>query len=545
MIGTGIDLASALPTTGPHQRLPTPLILVLWWVVVGASACAAAGRTAPQLWFYYSTNLLVNANVRNLEHVWRKAAADGYSHVLLCDSKFARLGTLSAVRGRYLAHLATVKALARQLHLTMVPDVFQVGYSNDLLSNDPSLAAGLPVRNVKFIVRGRVGRVWQNPAFGFSARPAWHDSNVRLDGNVATIHNNGGNSRMVFKLQVQPFHAYHIRVDIRTRRYTGRPRIVVLARDNRSLQYQRMSVRPSQPWRRYDVVFDSLAHHYVNVYLGVWGPAKGLLELRHWHIAVAGLVNVLSRPGAPTVVQGYKAGIDYRPIQDPLLGTTPYAGQYTPWHKCPSIHFLKALPDGTVVRVSWYYPPIFYGDQVSIALGCPQTRALLRQEIRQVTAALHPRGYMMSFDEIRCMGWGQNGSRPHPSAGQMLSQSVGYCTGLLGAAKGYIWSDMFDPYHNAHGHYYLVHGSLAGSWRGLSRKVVVMNWNFGRRNASLKFFATRGYRQIIAGYYDSPLANLRLWMASAAGVHGLIGYMYTTWRGDYHKLRAFAQIVRH
>jgi hypothetical protein len=117
-------------------------------------------------------------------------------------------------------------------------------------------------------------------------------------------------------------------------------------------------------------------------------------------------------------------------------------------------------------------------------------------------------------------------------------------TRLLGAAQGYIWSDMFDPYHNAHAHYYLVHGSLAGSWRGLSRKVVVMNWNFGRRAASLKFFATRGYRQIIAGYYDSPLANLRLWMASAAGMHGIIGYMYTTWRGNYHKLRAFAQMVR-
>ena len=571
---------------------------LLAWAVFTS---AAAGRTAPQLWFYYSTNLLVNANVRTLDRIWHDAAADGYSHVLLCDSKFARLGALGSIRRRYLAHLAHVMALAKQLHLTVVPDVFQVGYSNDLLANDPALAAGLPVRDVKFIVRSGVGRVWQKPKFGFSARPAWQDSSVRRRGQVATITNNSGNSRMVFALAVQPFHAYHIRVDIRTRRYTGRPRIAVLARGNASLQYQRINVRPSQPWRRYDVVFDSLAHHHVNVYFGVWGAAKGVLGWRNWHVAVAGLVNVLSRPGAPTVVQGYQAGRDYVPIHDPLLGTTargpgknnftlsgwffwppaslfapyrptsgvclsltprqrpkllrrkmriyfravPYSGEYTAWHKCPSIHFLKAVPNGSVVRVSWFYPPIFYDGQVSIALGCPRTKALLRQEMRQVKAVLHPQGYMMSFDEIRIMGWGLRGTRPHELPGRLLAGSVRYCTHLLGTSQGYIWSDMFDPYHNAHAHYYLVHGSLAGSWRGLSPKVVVMNWNFGRRDASLKFFATRGYRQIIAGYYDSPLANLRLWMASAAGVHGVIGYMYTTWRGDYQQLGAFAQMVRH
>ncbi len=524
--------------------LAVPLGAAFWLLALAVWTPAAVGRTAPQLWLYYSTNLLVNANVRTLDRIWRKAAADGYSHVLLCDSKLARLQSLGSIRRRYLTHLAQVMALARQLHLTVVPDVFQVGYSNDLLANDPALAAGLPVRDVKFIVDGGVGRVWRNPKFGFSARPAWQDSSVQRHGQVATVKDNPGNSRMVFALTVRPFHAYHIRVDIRTRRYTGRPRIAVLGRGNTSLQYQRINVLPTQPWRRYDVVFDSLQHHHVNVYFGVWGAAEGTLEWRNWHIAVAGLVNVLSRPGAPTVVRGYQAGRDYVPIHDPLLGTTPYAGQYTAWHKCPSIHFLKAVPNGTVVRVSWFYPPIFYGGQVSIALDSRRTKALFRQEIHLVGAALHPRGYMMSFDEIRIMGWGLRGTQPRRSPGRLLAKRVRYCTHLLGAAQGYIWSDMFDPYHNAHAHYYLVHGSLAGSWRGLSRKVVVMNWNFGRRAASLKFFATRGYRQIIAGYYDSPLANLRLWMAAAGGMRGIIGYMYTTWRGDYRQLGAFAQIVR-
>ena len=31
----------------------------------------------------------------------------------------------------------------------------------------------------------------------------------------------------------------------------------------------------------------------------------------------------------------------------------------------------------------------------------------------------------------------------------------------------YIWSDMFDPGHNAHDHFYEVEGTIAGSWIGL------------------------------------------------------------------------------
>jgi hypothetical protein len=140
------------------------------------------------------------------------------------------------------------------------------------------------------------------------------------------------------------------------------------------------------------------------------------------------------------------------------------------------------------------------------------------------------------------MNWGDS-HPPGQSPGQELAACARFCTGLLGHARAYVCSDMFDPYHNARAHYFLVHGSLQGSWRGLNKRVVIVNWNFNHRSQSLHFFASHGYRQIIADYYDSPLANLRLWLAAAAQTHGVRGYMYTTWRGDYQKLKRFAQCV--
>jgi hypothetical protein len=102
---------------------------------------------------------------------------------------------------------------------------------------------------------------------------------------------------------------------------------------------------------------------------------------------------------------------------------------------------------------------------------------------------------------------------------------------------------MFDPHHNAVDDYYLVNGSLSGSWQGLHQSVTVMNWNFGQREKSLRFFAQHGNHQIIAGFYDEPLENVSLWLETARGVPNIDGFMYTTWRSDYSKLEEAARLL--
>ena len=155
----------------------------------------------------------------------------------------------------------------------------------------------------------------------------------------------------------------------------------------------------------------------------------------------------------------------------------------------------------------------------------------------------------MQHDELRVAGHCQLCRSTGKTSGQLLADNARRCTATIRAvnpkAEILVWSDMFDPHHNARANYYLVNGTLANSWEGLDKSVVVVNWNGGKSARSLQWFAGRGHRQLIAGYYDgNPGANYRRWQEGAKGVDGVLGYMYTTWRNRYDDLETFAKLVR-
>jgi len=107
-----------------------------------------------------------------------------------------------------------------------------------------------------------------------------------------------------------------------------------------------------------------------------------------------------------------------------------------------------------------------------------------------------------------------------------------------------VWSDMFDPYHNAVEKYYLVNGSLRGS--NAPDSVRIVNWNFGKRQESLQHFSQRGHQQILAGYYDSDPKQITDWLDTVVDskIPGVQGVMYTTWRKNYSDLEKFAGLVK-
>ena len=131
----------------------------------------------------------------------------------------------------------------------------------------------------------------------------------------------------------------------------------------------------------------------------------------------------------------------------------------------------------------------------------------------------------------------------------MLADNVRKCEKILKSvnprARIVVWSDMFDPHHNAVDSYYLVNGSLKGSWEGLSRDVIVANWNGGKARESLAFFDGRGHRQLIAGYYDvDDLSNFQTWDAAARDIKGVLGFMYTTWEHKYGLLETYGRALQ-
>ena len=72
--------------------------------------------------------------------------------------------------------------------------------------------------------------------------------------------------------------------------------------------------------------------------------------------------------------------------------------------------------------------------------------------------------------------------------------------------------------------------------------MVIVNWNSdpAKRIESLRHFAGLGQRQILAGYYDGPVAAIDGWLHDGRNVPGLIGAMYTTWQQRYRDLEGFA-----
>lgn len=538
------------------------LLATVLGVLAGAGAAESPGAgsspTGPERWLYCSQNLWVDANVDRLEALFRRAAKAGFTHVLLADSKFAKLGEMDA---RYFRNVNRLKSLAGELRLEIVPALFPVGYSNDLLWHDPNLVEALPVREALFVVRAGAARLV--PEFPVTLQGGdladlrqwdWKDDTVQVDGGSARITDpNGRNARISRKLRLTPFRQYHLTVRVRTEQFKGTPEVKLLAGDQ-ALNFNSLGASASQDWKTHDVVFNSLSHTQANLYLGCWGGRTGTLQLNGVAIEEVGLVNLVRRPGAPLKVttedgRDLVEGRDFEPVTDPAMGRRLWKGSYDVYHPPPVLR--TTLPDGTRLRVSYYHAVTVYDDQAMICPSEPATMELLRDQAVRMRAAWGARGYMMSHDEIRVLNWCDACRRRHLDAGAILADNVRQCIRILRdpAVGGpdvriYVWSDMFDPHHNAHKNYYLVRGDLAGSWEGLDRGVTILNWNFDKRAESLAWFADRGQRQVMAGYYDAGPGQVRAWLETARGTQGVLGVMYTTWQNRYDDMESFAEIVR-
>ena len=531
------------------------LLLLLLWLRLPCPAAEVQSRAPAQLWLYCSQNLWVDKNLDELEALWRRAAGAGYTHVLLSDSKFGKLGDMDA---RYFRNVDRLRKLASELKLEIVPALFPIGYSNDILWHDPNLIEGLPVRDALFVVRDGVARLQPDPPVTLKGGDCadlklwdWKDDSVIADEGAALVRDpNGRNARLVQKLKLAPFRQYHVSVRLRTKDFQGTPELKLLA-GNRSLNFNHLGTKPTQDWTIHHVVFNSLDHREASLYLGCWGGGTGALWFDDVKLAEVGLLNVIRRPGAPLRVrrdsgEPLKEGEDFEDIKDPLMGNRPWNGAYDVWHEPPVVR--TRLPDGTRLRISFYHVATVYDDQAMICPSEPRTVELLRDQARRMHAAWQSRGYMMSHDEIRVFNWCDACQRRDLDAGALLADNVRTCIRILRetnpGGRIYVWSDMFDPNHNAQGDYYLVRGNLANSWEGLDPEVIIVPWYFEKRAASLKWFAERGHRQVIAGYYDDAPERIRDWLAAARPYTGVEGVMYTTWQHKFGDLEKFSEFVR-
>ena len=443
-------------------------------------------------------------------------------------------------------------------------------------AHDRNYMEGVPVEDALFVVRdGRATLAQDNPTkvvngdfedFTGNRFSGWAwqddegittfvDQEIKHSGRASLRMENIGKNqyrhcRIMQSIKLQPFRQYHVSVWIRTENLIpADPEVKVLSPDTtRGINFQTFRVESTQDWKRYDIVFNSFDNKEANLYLGSWYGKDGKLWWDDLTIEEIGLVNVLRRPGCPVTVKGengtlYEEGKDFEPIRDPMLH---------PWiayHEAPVIRLTSnsRIKEGERLRVSYYHPIIVYEDRLTSCVSEPKIFEEWREEVRQADRLLHPAAFLMSHDEMRVMNWCALCRSRKMTPGELLADNVRKAAQIIRDIRPdagiWVWSDMFDPMHNAVDNYYAVNGTLKGSWKGLDKDVGIVNWHGGLEGKNCKFFADLGLRQILAGYYDSDNSGdgIAKWLANVRDIHGIVGAMYTTWEDRYDAMETWAQ----
>ena len=550
--------------------------------LVCRSTPSCAEQRFPHRWIRASLNLQVDSQAETAVALIRRAQQAGYTGLLINDAKFGRV--CESRPTQFYTNVGRVRGAAELAGIELIPLVMPIGYSNPIVSCNPNLAEGIPVRDCEFLVNGGEARVANDrefvPSGGFEEfagdRPAgwdfvdgpgrwthrdtemFHSGKASLRMDPAPDNPSGDLRRVLAGLALKPWHQYHVSVWIKTDTIQRPENVRLLLHADDVDRRVRLNLRPidvqgTQDWTQHDVVFNTFDQANVRLYIGGWNPGNGTIWLDDVSVRETAGVNMLRREGCPVRVTSndgtveYVEGTDFERWEDPLMGGIPYPGRYTVWHEPPPIILTddSRIRDGERLRVSFYHTRIIKGGLVCCCLNNEELDQYLRQHIEFVDALLKPKRYFMSMDEVRLVGWCGLCDDPQTTSGELLANCVRRCTQIVRDvspdAELYVWSDMFDPHHNAVDHYWLTRGTMRGSWEGLGQDVGIGNWNSGSRQQSLRFFAGRGHPQIIAGYYDRPnvAEHLHAWLDAAQPFPNVDGVIYTTWKNDFRQLETF------
>ncbi len=475
----------------------------------------------------------------------------------------------------FFRRLEAVRQACETNHLELIPSVFSVGYGGGILSHDKNLAEGLPVTDAPFVVQSNEARFVPDTTsrlnnggfeeftghkfkgFGFHDQPgeiSFADTNVvhsgrasmRLENFTANPH---GHGRVSQEVRVATNRCYRVSVWVKTEnlRPVSAFRCIALAGD-RELAPRTFGLQPTTDWRQLSFLFNSRGFDKVRLYAGLWEGKAGKVWLDDWTIEDAGPVNVLHRPGTPVSVRSedgsttFAEGIDFAPLTCP---------DFSPWRGDSAPAVLKLLPgsrikDGQRLRVSWYHSQMIHDSQISVCMGEPALYEMFEHEARLLADRLHPRRVFLNMDEVR-MGGTCAACRGRDMArllGDCVSRQAAAIRRYLPGAQVYVWSDMFDPNHNAKPGYYLVEGDYTGSWKHLPKDLTIAVWGGAPRPESLRFFAAQGYQTLVACYYDADtLDDVKAWLRLAGETPRVRGLMYTPWERKYALLPAFGDLL--
>ncbi|MFB3890991.1 MAG: hypothetical protein ACE15C_03090 [Phycisphaerae bacterium] len=539
----------------------------------------------PQHWMWLMTNLLTDEGYNSAVKLMERSAKIGFTGIAVYDSKFAK----AKLYPDYGARLQKFRKACTDAKMQLIVGVAPMGYADELLANDPNLAEGMPVRDAVFavkdgklvpddegvkLVNGDFADVKDGKVVGWELGDLMKvDDEVKYEGkrSLRLDDGPGAGGRIVQKVNVKPWHYYHVSVAIKMKDYEGKDNRIqpyafakdlVLAWQPPQVKTDKgflpLNVAKTCDWTRIHTTFCSLDNTEINLMIGRWDGKSGKIWYADVQLEPGGFVNIIRReslplkvtsavpPNADVVPTQYVEGKDFSEVRDPKLLNDPRPGYYTIWHDVPAVTIPEGskLKNGDKVAVSYNFTvSCGKAGQMNCCFSEPKVYDLVKQQIEYMKANGNPDIYFMAHDEIRLLGWDDSCARRNMTCGQLLADNAKKCTEIIEKVDPgkpiFVWSDMFDEFHNARktnddGTPFIMYldkgaGPFFGSWEGLGKQVGLVNWNGGSER-SYKNFSKLGHQQIIS--CSSP-AKITEWLKMAGKLDGVAGVMYTTWTGDY------------
>ena len=530
-----------------------------------------------------------------------RAKTAGYDAVLFIDGKLNNYDHFDWAEV-YTSHLRALREQIRSRGMQMIVATAPIGYCDPVLATDPNLANAYPLRDVLLVAHN--GKLVPTENAAITNGSFERSKNGMLDGwdqkdpgavvDTAAVHDGAASLRLSAQggptmaarafttVAVKPFHQYRVRFWAKLSKLDANSaRLFVLDPNsgrNRDLTTQYLSVpglagsntgaadkavrsyfpfarNRTLDWAEMEIAFNSLELDKVRIGFGVDTSTAGAMWIDNVRMESTPMLNLLRRNTLTTTLKNADGstaveGRDVAGIADPLIGKAGFDGLFDTYHDAP-VPILPAgsrIPEGATVRLSGWHAMVTASGQTGCSWHDPAVVAQLDRTVRRIQADIAPDGFMLDIDEVRTGGW-EPTDASFPTVGAafaaMVQREIRSVQQIAPGRPVYMWNDMVDPQANAKPKgYYQVREPLTGSWIGLPKELVIINWTAGGSPvgpASMKHFAKLGVRQIAAGFYDHPVAdNRRGWQRAAKGVANIVGTMYTTWQNDYTELEAFA-----
>ncbi len=545
-------------------------ILALLSGLFTPSPGAAAANYSDRFVWVFGWSLSKDGDVSEITRLLDQGAAHGINGAVMSFG----LDTLCKKTPDYFRRLNEVRQACEKDHIELIPSLFSVGYGGGSLSHNRNLAEGLPVRDGNFVVHGNEARYVPDSdtkivnggfedftgnkfkGFNFHDQPgeiSFVDTAVKHGGKASLRlenfkANEHGHGRVMQELRLKPYRCYRLTAWVKTEGLQPASAFQIsLLAGKRSLAPRTFKIPATSDWRKVTTVFNSQTYESVNLYAGLWGGKAGKLWFDDWSIEEVGPINVLHRPGTPVTVKSedgattYSEGKDFATLTDP-----DYSPSRVDRSAPPLLLPGSRIKDGDRLKVSWYHSMVVHDSQITVCMAEPELYEIYDHEAALLAAKLHPRKILLNMDEIR-MG-GTCRACEGRNMGELLGECITRQAQILRkhnpGAQIYIWSDMLDPNHNAHGDYYLVKGDYTGSWDHVPKDLTMAIWGGKPREKSLRFFAEHGFPILISCYYDAnDLKEVQGWLDLAQNTPNVRGFMYTPWLKKYDLLGEFGKMV--